>query len=129
MDAEAKFWARVNKTETCWLWTGYRMPNGYGMTHRHTLVHRYSWELAHGVIPDDREIDHLCNVRSCVRPDHMRLATHRENLYAPWSRSATAVRAGQTECKRGHPFNKENTRIRRNGTRKCRVCERQLATR
>ena len=28
--AAERFWAKVEKTETCWIWTGTRMRGGYG---------------------------------------------------------------------------------------------------
>lgn len=47
---------------------------------RNILAHRYSWELAYGEIPPHKVIDHLCHVRSCVNPDHLRIATHTQNM-------------------------------------------------
>jgi hypothetical protein len=32
-----------------------------------------------GPIPPNREIDHLCRVRSCVNPAHLEVVTNREN--------------------------------------------------
>jgi HNH endonuclease len=63
----------------CWLWLGGTNGRGYGMT-ASKYVHRMSWELMRGPIPEDLEIDHLCHARNCVNPDHMELVTHGENL-------------------------------------------------
>ena len=30
--AEERLWAKVNRTETCWLWTGGKSTKGYGQS-------------------------------------------------------------------------------------------------
>ena len=81
--AEVRFWAKVTKTDRCWLWTGATTPKGYGQfsarASRHTYAHRYAYELLVGGIPDGLTIDHLCKTRNCVRPDHMEVVTRGEN--------------------------------------------------
>lgn len=85
---ERRFWKKVNKTESCWLWTGNVSTNGYGVLQllypsgkrRHIRAHRYSWEMANGAIPDGRDIDHICHVILCVNPDHLRATTRKQNL-------------------------------------------------
>jgi hypothetical protein len=42
-------------------------------------VHRLSYERHYGTIPDGRDIDHICHVRNCIKPGHLRLATRGEN--------------------------------------------------
>lgn len=77
------FWSRVNKTDGCWLWTGSQHPQGYGAINngkRRLLTHRLSWLLATGEDPGKRLVLHKCNVRLCVRPDHLYLGGHKENL-------------------------------------------------
>lgn len=95
---ESRFWARVNKTDDCWLWTG-TTTNGYGKIHvtvpggvrgpdgraprTNRLVHRVSWEFAHGPIPAGFEVMHNCpggdNPR-CVNPAHLKLGKHADNM-------------------------------------------------
>jgi hypothetical protein len=108
---EPRFWAKVNKTETCWLWTGAKdARRGYGsisVNGRSVGVHRVSYEMHKGPIPDGLEIDHLCRVRSCVNPDHLRAVTQRENTLA--GTSFSAINAKRTECVNGHEFTPENT--------------------
>lgn len=80
---EDRFWPRVNKTDTCWLWTGgtagkygtFRMPGGIKV-----YVHRFICEQVVGPIPEGLEIDHTCRVHLCVRPDHLEAVTHKENM-------------------------------------------------
>lgn len=77
-EAAAGFWARVNKTEGCWLWTG--PTNGrYGRIGRRTYAHRASYEIANGPIPEGMFVMHLCDTPLCVRPDHLTIGTAKDN--------------------------------------------------
>jgi hypothetical protein len=82
-------------------------------------------ELIVGPIPEDREIDHLCRVRNCVNPEHLEIVTKGENLRRGWE----ARRALVIECRRGHPFNDENTYLPPRGGRECRTCRREVLRR
>lgn len=79
---EQRFWDKVDKTDTCWLWTGTKIRNGYGRfksNGRLVLSHRYSYSLFQE-IPSGLDIDHLCRTPSCVRPDHLEATTRRVNV-------------------------------------------------
>lgn len=74
--------ARTNKTPTCWLWTGYKQTSGYGVlcvNKVSTVAHRLAYELAYGSIPEGMLIDHTCHTKACVRPDHLRPVTDKQN--------------------------------------------------
>lgn len=80
---EERFWARVEKTDECWLWTAYRLRSGYGWLRVNKvgwLAHRRSWALCNGSIPDGLFVLHRCDNPSCVRPDHLFLGTHQDNM-------------------------------------------------
>lgn len=85
MTEHERFWAKVSKSEGCWLWTAAQAPNGYGTffvgpgAKKAVRAHRYSWSLHFGPIPEGRIICHRCDVRLCVRPDHLFLGSNRDN--------------------------------------------------
>lgn len=80
---EQRFWARVEKSDGCWLWTGAQHFRGYGATtpiRGHTRAHRVSWVLTNGLIPDGAGVLHRCDTPLCVNPAHLYLGSQRQNL-------------------------------------------------
>ena len=121
-DPVARLWSYVDRTATCWLWTGAKSTGGYGRIYwsgKLLQAHRVVYELERGPIPDGLELDHLCRVRSCVNPDHLEPVTSRENLLR--GVGASAANARRTACENGHEFTPENT-YRWRGTRGCKTC-------
>lgn len=140
--AEERFWSKVEKTSTCWLWTAGRSTGGYGViwdaAKRGTAyAHRMSWSFVHGEIPEGMVLDHVCHDpqvcaggdecqhRQCVNPDHLRAVPTEQNTSRERAFSAQAAR---TECPHGHPYSPDNTGVSRRGDgttfRYCRTCKR-----
>lgn len=86
-----RFWAKVNKNGKvrveslgpCWEWTGATAKKGYGNFNANgktTSAHRYSYILHNGDLPKGKQVNHKCNYRKCVNPDHMYAGTQTQNL-------------------------------------------------
>lgn len=92
---EERFWEKVNKTEICWEWMGYRDRTGYGSfgyAHQHNkMAHRYSWEIHFGEIPQGLKVLHHCDNPPCVRPDHLFVGTQIDNINDMMSKGRKAV--------------------------------------
>lgn len=121
---EERFWAKVNKTDSCWLWTASKNGSGYGQFWdgtRFFYAHRFSYELLVGPIPEGLELDHLCRVHACVNSMHLEAVSHRENTLR--GTGASARNAARTHCAHGHLFDETNTiHDRAKGWRSCREC-------
>lgn len=125
MSLTERFWSKVHKTETCWLWVAFKMKSGYGKFYsggdrtraKTLLAHRAAYEFAKGSIPVGMDLDHTCRVRHCVNPDHLEPVTRKENLRRGinWKRELT-------HCKRGHELSEENTYLYGGNRRDCRTC-------
>lgn len=78
---EERFWAKVEKSDGCWMWRGTKNAYGYGMLTvdgRPRLAHRIAWELENGTIPPTFRgqrsfICHRCDRPLCVNHAHLYL--------------------------------------------------------
>lgn len=108
--------AKVEKTATCWVWTGATDSGGHGQIRgedgRLQMVHRVAWEALVGPIPAGHDLHHreTCP-KVCIRPEHLTPKTHEDH--------ARDHQAEKTHCAKGHPF---DTRDRRQ--RVCSICRR-----
>lgn len=76
------FWKHVDKTNSCWNWTGKPNSAGYGrcsIDGKRVYAHRASYELHKGEIGPGLEIDHTCHNRVCVNPEHLQVVTRKQN--------------------------------------------------
>lgn len=112
------YWKKVDRTGNCWLWLGYTTALGYGR-YNQQMAHRLSYEEALGPIPEGLELDHLCRVRLCVRPEHLEAVTHAENV-----RRGNGGRKPAVMCPAGHRYEGTNVYVRPDGTgRDCKACK------
>lgn len=102
-----RFFAKIHKTDGCWIWMGCKVKFGYGKFNVHgeiVLAHRFAYELAHGPIPEGLLVCHNCPGRdnpSCVRPDHLFLGTDKDNMLDAVAKERTAK--GIRNGARTHP--------------------------
>jgi hypothetical protein len=118
---EERFWAKVHKTEGCWVWTA-PTNGGYGhiaIDGRCRMAHRVAYEWSVGPIPAGLVIDHLCRNRACVNPAHMEVVTHQVNILQGTGASASAAR--RTHCPQGHLLDGRKSV----GSRYCKTCNRE----
>lgn len=112
----------------CIIFTGNICKDGYGKLEggrdfpRETLAHRVAFLVWNGPIPKGLEIDHRCNNRLCINPQHLWAVTHSQNIgFADYS--SNHRNSVKTHCKRGHPLSGDNLYISpKTKSRKCRAC-------
>lgn len=120
-----RFLEKITRTDTCWLWNASVDGNGYGRFRSGNVeykAHVWAWQFFYGQAKTPgMDLDHLCHVRNCVRPDHLQQVTHRENLMR--SDTLVARSAATTHCPQGHEYTLDNTYINPTlGHRLCRTC-------
>ena len=79
MKLPKSFDLHIKKQENgCWIWTGPERCGGYG-NHRGIGAHVIAYTRAYGPVPSRMDVGHLCGVRLCVNPDHLKAMTRTEN--------------------------------------------------
>lgn len=113
---EERFWAKITKTRGCWLWNTTK-ASGYGGSFwdgsAYVSPYRFSYELHVGPIAAGLTIDHLCQNKACVRPEHLEAVPLVENIRRKPLRD---------RCRRGHVYTPDSTYITPAGYRQCRTC-------
>ena len=80
---EAKF--TKGPDDECWMWQGAKNKKGYGKIGgtgrrlRNLYAHRVSYQLYRGEIADGMCICHVCDLPSCVNPNHLFQGSAKDN--------------------------------------------------
>lgn len=101
---EARFWAKVHKGDTCWIWTANKNRSGYGRFRFHGdyyFAHRFSFLLAYGHIDPNMYVCHRCDNPACVRPDHLFMGLPKANAQDRDAKGRAAT--GDRHWTRQHP--------------------------
>ena len=81
---EERFWEKIDKKSDngCWNWTGTCNTNHYGefsIRGKRVRIHRFSWEIHFGKIPNGLFVCHTCDNPKCANPEHLFLGTYQDN--------------------------------------------------
>lgn len=107
----------------CWIFLGSCAGKGYGWFKRDGaahLAHRFAYELVNGSVSSRTQICHKCDVRSCVRPDHLYAGNNSTNQRDAVKRRRHP-KSAKTHCPQGHEYSAESSKVK-NGARYCRTC-------
>lgn len=135
-------WGRriaIDPKKGCWIWLGTVDHHGYakglrsrGEGTRLVRLHRVFYEHFVGPVPAGRVLHHMCEVKHCIYPRHLKPVSRGQHLaehgFVGAHKSAERSKA-LTHCKRGHPWDEANTYVAKNGDRFCRACGRLRANR
>jgi len=79
-EIKKRFWRKVNKTETCWIWQGAnnlffirKIINGTRINYC-KKIQNLSWEFVNNIkLRQGQALDILCGNELCVNPEHLEL--------------------------------------------------------
>jgi hypothetical protein len=83
-DPKKRFWQKVQKTDSCWLWLGGHDGNGYGLFNetkpmKQWRAHRYMLYIRGELDFSLPVVMHTCDNPGCVNPAHLKCSTIQEN--------------------------------------------------
>lgn len=114
----------IDPVTGCWLWSAGRGGMGYGVVvvgAGKKPAHRASYEFHVGPIPPGAHVCHRCDTPLCIRPDHLFLGSHADNMADMAAKNRAGSRPHET-CQRGHEWTPETTLTPPSGGRQCKTC-------
>lgn len=125
-----RFFNKINKTGTCWVWLASKKSDGYGNfysnlkgVNKNISAPRFSWIFHFGSIQKDICVLHKCDNPSCVNPEHLFLGTHTDNMRDKMKKGRhKSTKSSSKYCKRGHEFTIKNTYLTKDDGRHCKKC-------
>lgn len=121
-DAVERFHKKYEISKSgCWIWTAGTRPNGKGVQYprhwtddgRSTGAHRFSFQLAHGPIPQSMYVCHKCDTPLCVNPDHLFVGTHKDNMQDMVTKKRSFTGRGEDKKGRAKLTNQQADQIRK----------------
>lgn len=92
-----RFWSKVQKTDSCWLWTAAKTDRGYGSfcnRFGHNVgAHIFSFELHKGQARG--YVCHTCDNPACVNPSHLFLGSQLDNMSDCKAKGRNVVHLGE----------------------------------
>jgi hypothetical protein len=104
-DLKRRLMSKVEIIDGCWLFVGALSGNGYGSIRAPWLAAQISAHVASylvhvGPIPKRMDVCHTCDVRNCIRPDHLWIGSHVPHGYSGENHGMaqiSALQAGQAK--------------------------------
>jgi hypothetical protein len=123
-----RFQSKVNKTDSCWLWTGNKLKGGYGLFNadKTRLAHRVAWFYEHKTYPTG-VLRHTCDTPSCVNPAHLLDGTQQDNMND--MRAKGRARAPKGEANRQAKFTNQRVKELREEYAKGQISTAEMARR
>ena len=100
----------------CWIWNSTLNSYGYplmGCGPKQIRAHRFSLQIATGLLGDGLHACHHCDTPACVNPGHLFWGDDAANMQDAKRKGRTGnkFQASKTHCKNGHPFSPDNLRV------------------
>jgi len=124
----ARFWSKVEKTDSCWVWQGATNNMGYGQFHyegKTHLAHRIAWLIENKQFTEGLILDHKCGNPLCMRVSHLHEVTQAMNIRLGKGSFSNGPRYF---CKHGHALTPDNLiNYTTQNKRTCKTCQRNWA--